>query len=324
MELKNLHYLKNQLYILVCALFVLSMQACVDSIPIPNQEVDAKLVFESDISVSKGFTAKITTSADFSDIEAIGHPEDLFVSVKLGPEDDGFTLFYFDECECYADFNRKPVPNQLYILDAYKEDSDIYEPISSTMRLPSNSKVAEMEAIRSTDLDGSTQIQASLRLDDKANTGNFFHILPYRKVTEIFLNSDNEEEERYVYNDNGVHEVEYLELKDFDNNNLYLEPHYTKPGFLVDFKDENVSENPLNLLLHTSTVIDYENQALTKLFFEVRSVTESYYRYELYQSRKLSSLEDGIVEAPISYTNIANGLGYFGGFSTSMDSVLVE
>lgn len=300
------------------------MQSCVDSIPIPNQEVDAKIVFESDISSSKGFSAKISTSADFEDIDAIGHPEDLFVSIKLGPEDDGFTMFYSEDCQCYQDLLRKPKLNQLYILEAYKEGSDIYEPISATMKLPVSSAVAEMEAIRSTQLDGSTSLQAKLSLEGQANTGNFFHIIPYRKVTEIFINSDNEEEERYVYNNNGTHEIEYLELKDFDNNNLYLEPHYTKPGFLVDFKNEEVSSNPLNLLLHTDTVLDYEKEALTKLFFEVRSVTESYYRYEVYQSRKLSSLEDGIVEAPIIFSNIANGLGYFGGYSTTIDSVLVQ
>jgi len=83
----------------------------VDTIPLPENDVDAKLRFESDISTKDGFAAKITTSAGFSDFTAIGFPKDLDVQVAWGTQDDAFQMIYSENCECYQNTLEKPVPS---------------------------------------------------------------------------------------------------------------------------------------------------------------------------------------------------------------------
>ncbi len=310
--------MKKQFYILACALITISLQSCVDSIPIPNEEVDAKLVFESDISDTKGFSARITTSTGFDDIDAIGHPEDITVKIRKANQDAAFELFYEKDCNCYTNSVELPSPGLPYKLEAFKEDSEIFEPIQSNMSVPSRTILSEMEAIKEVEDDGSTLIESEISLKKVSTTGNFFHVIPFRKETILVENTDGEEEEVFTGR------IDYLDLETYNNHNLYLEQNHNGPGFFVDFQGEDVGSNALNILLHTEEVIDYENEAFTRVYFEVRSVTESYYYYERYLSNKLDSQQDGIVEAPISYSNIVNGLGYFGGYTTSMDSVLVQ
>lgn len=309
--------MKTHIYILVLIVSIFSLQSCVDSIPIPLDDVDVKLRFESDISSNKGFSARITTSTGLTAITEIEYPKDLYVQVHWDIEDDSFIMSYVETCECYQNLSEKAFTGRNYELEVSSPYNDLYENVFSKMFLPPEAKIAYLQSIRKIKNDGSTSLTSTLDLSSETNSGDYYHILPYRKITEI-IEQGGEELEIYTG------EIEYLDLIDFDNNNLYLESLYCKPGFLVDFNEEDISSNPLNLLLYTETVIDYQNEALTKVFYEVRSVTESYYRYELYQSRKLASLEDGTVEAPISYSNIIAGLGYFGGYNSVTDSILVE
>ena len=308
--------LKKNIYTLTLSLLALvSMQSCVDSIPIPVEDVNAMLVFESDINNSNGFSAKISTSTGLTDVTATSFPTDLNVDVSYGDE-DAFDLDYSMGCKCYRS-DTKPISGVQYKVNASSPTNKNYQDIEAKMVFPVKTQLAELKAVRNIETDGITTLDVNVTLDGKSHSSNYYHIIPYRKVTEIVI-IGGEEHERYTG------DRKYLDLVDFDNNNLYIESHHNRPGFLVDFNDEDLLSNTLNLVLYTPEVIDYENEAFTKIFFEVRSVTESYYKYEIYQSRKIQSLEGGIVEAPISYGNITNGLGYFGGYTTSLDSMFVE
>jgi len=311
--------LKKHFYILAIAISIISLQSCVDSIPVPIEEVDAKLKFESKIGAFRGgFSAKISTTTGFSDIDAISHPEDVDVRITwVGAVSvDDFVQLYFDEtCECYTNTEEKPDPSFRYILNAYIPNSDIYEPIKAYMKIPNVNRIESVEAIRDT-TDGITSLTSTLQLKESVN--QYYHIIPYRRGTDIVINSDGEEEE--VYNDYR----EYLDFVDSENHELHFEQLHNQPGFLVDFGQQTESENPLSLSLISSDIIDYESEAFTKIFYEIRSVTESYYEYEKYLSRELKRIEIGVGDPPIAYSNIIDGLGYFGGYSVVQDSIPVQ
>ena len=309
--------MKTDIYfIALSAIFVIFLQSCVDIITRQEQNVNAMLVFESDINSASGFNAIISTSAGLADVTATSLPTDLDV-VVIPITEDVFELFYDEDCVCYRNDVVIPKPGVLYDLKVSSPNNEIYGDIAGRMQFPYVTKSSELKALRQIKSDGSTTLYVRITLEGESTSSNYYHILPYRKITEIVV-VDQEEEERYTG------EIEYLDLVDFDNNNLYIEVDFYKSGFLVDFNEENISSNTLNLILNTHTVIDYETEAFTKLFFEVRSVTESYYKYEIYQSRKFEGLEAGNVQPPISYGNITNGLGYFGGYNSSTDSISVQ
>ena len=311
--------LKRNIYILVFSvLSVISMQSCVDSIPIPVPNVNTMLVFESDINPSNGFNARITTSASLADVTAITYPTDLDVVVSTITE-DVFELFYEEECQCYRNETVKPKNGLRYDVVATSPNNEIYKDIKSSMVFPYTTKSLELNAIRHLEPEGTTTLDATITLDGNSNSSNYYHILPYRKITEIKI-VDQEEEEIYTG------EIEYLDLVGSDNNNIHIESLYSMPGFLVEFYEEDISLNTLNLRLYTSTVINYETEAFTKVFYEVRSGTEHFYENEKYLSRKLASIQNGgAVYEPIKPKgNIINGLGYFGGYNTTIDSISVQ
>ena len=308
--------LKTHFYLLAFSLIsIVSMQSCVDNIPIPVQEVDAMLVFESNIS-STGFNATISTSADLTDVTATSMPTDLQVDFEYG-EEDGFELFYEDDCKCYNNSTETPLDGTRYKVSVKSPLSEIYEDIEARMTFPYRTKALELEAIRQMNDDGTTSLDAKITIDAKQHSGNYYHIIPFRKITNIEVQDGGEELEVYTK------DIEFLDQIDFNNTILDVESHYNKGGFLVDFKDLDISSTPLNLTLHTSTVIDYETQAFTKVFYEIRSVTESYYKYELYQSRIYGSQNGFKVDEPISFSNITNGRGYFGSYNSTIDSISV-
>ena len=310
--------MKKHFNILAIIILFLSLQSCVDTIPLPENDVDAKLRFESDISTKDGFAAKITTSAGFSDFTAIGFPKDLDVQVAWGTQDDAFQMIYSENCECYQNTLEKPVPGLLYKLEVKTiADEDVYEDITASMRLPISNNLDSIDAIRNVSIDNISSVVASLWLENGNNKSQYYHILPYRKET-VIIEQGGERLEVYTG------EKEYLELINHNNNNLYLEDLFHQPGFVVDYEGQDISENQLQLELLSAADIDYENEAFTKIFFEIRSVTESYFRYELYLSRKLESQLVGEVGEAIVYSNIIDGLGYFGGYSTSQDSTLLK
>ena len=295
------------------------MQSCVDSIPLPAQKIDAMLVFESEINPSVGFKAMISTSADLTDVSVISHPENLLVEIRYGTAEEGFELVYDEGCECYKD-DEKPVAGIGYRLSASSPSDLRYEEITSSMVFPNTESPIDLEAHRKIESDGTTSVDASITISGESNSSNYFHIIPYRKNTEIKIVGQEEVE---VY----VGGIEYLDLVDFnsDNININIESHFSKPGFLVGFfEDDDISSNPLNLELYAPQVIDYDQEAFSKVFYEIRTVTESYYEYEVYMSRKLNSLQNGEVSPAISNGNITNGLGYFGGYNSLVDSIVIQ
>lgn len=299
---------------------MLSMQSCEDSIPLPDKEVDAKLVFESEINPATGFRAKISTSTGLTNVTSSSIPTDLDVVINTIDE-VVFKMLYEEDCFCYKYEGISPKQGVRYQLKASAPDSDIYEDITSSMVFPRAIKPLEISAVRNIELDGSTTVNTSITLEINSTSSEYYHILPYRKETRIVLNNDGEEEEMYTG------KIFHLDFVDFDNDNLYIENLYNQPGFLVDYNSEDISSTPLNLLLHIPEVINYEgDEEFTKVFYEIRTLTESHYDNVRYLSRKLDVEENGgVVNQPISPKgNIINGLGYFGGYSSVEDSISVQ
>ncbi len=297
--------LKRTIYLLAFTfLTIISSQSCVDSIPIPTPEVGAMLVFESDINRTTGFSAKISTSANLNDVSTISYPTDLLVEIETDDFENDFVLDYHQSCMCYRD-TRSPQAAERYIVRASSPKTDI-ESIESRMVFPVVTSALDLTVSREVELDNSTTVKTNITLEKTGSSSNYFHIVPYRKI-------------------DGTSNIEYLELIDFDNGSIEIMSHYYKPGFLVNFNDENISLNTLNLTLHTSTIIDYSSvDAFPEVFFEIRSVTESYFEYERFMSNTIEGEQGGIVEQPTYSGNIINGLGYFGGYNSTTESATFE
>lgn len=314
--IKKITQVKKASVFLTLLVLVLGLQSCVDSIPVPDDNVDAKLVFESDISSSKGFRAFISTSSTFHEQQEFLHPEDIDVRITWNT-DDIIILAYNKDCSCYEAPFESPVQGRKYDLQAFVPDEFVYDDIQAHMTFPRKGVLYEAEGQRLQENHSIAEANISFGLQT-SGSHQYYHILPYRKHTVKSV--DNQGNIQLTY----TGEKEYLDLVDFNNPDIYMENLYHMDGFMLDLQGQSGNGLKAQATLEGTSIVDWENESFEKIFFEVRTVTESYYRYHLYQSRKLESLEYSNVEPPISYSNVIGGIGFFGGYSVSSDSITIQ
>ena len=87
-------------------------------------------------------------------------------------------------------------------------------------------------------------------------------------------------------------------------------------GVLVDREDLSPGK-PLSFRFQDWAV---ENNDLTRVFVELRSITEDYYKYHSSLTRQLIVRQDPFAEPVTIYNNIEGGYGNFSGFSPDISS----
>ena len=92
-------------------------------------------------------------------------------------------------------------------------------------------------------------------------------------------------------------------------------PHYDF-GILIDREDLTKGE-PL-----TFDFVDYivSDNELKEVFVELRTITESYYKYHSSLARQLIVRQDPFAEPVTIFNNIEGGYGNFSGFSPEVTS----
>lgn len=308
----------RQIFILFCV--ALTAVACVDVIPVTDDEVKPKLILESDINST--FRMYVSTSANLADVTTISYPKDADIFITTTDDTDiSYTLVYKEECKCYepANSDDKPKKKTGYVVTAYIEDKIEYiDTAVGYMFVPNTAVFDEAEVHTMDDVHEMKSVKAKIRIDKRNPGSDFYKVKPYRYELEKYVDSTDE----IQYKRTG--KVSYLDLhQSHAPSDVYLEQLYDEAGFFVDASniDSNIKELEFDLVLPEE--FDSESDKFTKLYFELTTMEESMYRYQLYKNREKSAL-DGHVEPVISYTNVINGYGFFGSYTTHIDSFVVQ
>lgn len=264
----------------------------------------------------------VSTSANLADVSTISYPTDADIFIATTDDRDiSYTLVYKEECKCYEPSNSddKPEKEVRYVITAYLEDKlDLIDTAVAYMFVPNTAVFDAAEIHTMEDVHGMKSVKAKIRIDKRNLGSDFYKVKPYRYELERYVDSTDE----IQYKRTG--KVSYLDLhQSHVPNDVYLEPLHDEAGFFVDASniDHNIKELEFDLVL--PEVFDSESDKFNKLYFELTTMEESMYRYQLYKSREKSAI-DGHVEPVISYTNVINGFGYFGSYSTHIDSFVVQ
>lgn len=300
-----------------CAL-VLTLVACVDTIPIENGPVESMIVLEGDLAPSKRFEVKLSTSAGYHDVSTVAYPKNAKVNITWGDVDDNVWLVYSEDCECYYD-NSRPSKNILYTINAYFEEDDMPQDVISRTKIPPTSII---DSSRNEILELSNEVsklRSSMIIDTRNGQDNYYHVIPFRYELEKYGPNDEPQYKRTTG------EKQYLRLaKSHTDHEVYVEQLDDQEGFLVDMNNLNDDDAlVLDFELETPHAINTETDKFKDVYYELRSVNEAYYRYNLYRSREQSATTGNQVSPAISYSNINYGLGFFGGYSSKIDSFLV-
>jgi hypothetical protein len=87
-----------------------------------------------------------------------------------------------------------------------------------------------------------------------------------------------------------------------------------KPGVYIDYSRVNGDEIQLELV--TSRALDDAAELIKILEFEVNTLSEELYLYHINLSRQISGSRADFSAPVKGYTNVENGFGVFGSYST--------
>lgn len=162
----------------------------------------------------------------------------------------------------------------------------------------------------------STITNLSIRdvLIEQSEAHEFKKIIRYKLV----FNIDHFESNRYYhlvfYNQYKGLEDLYLVNPQPSDNQPFIQHH--DYGVLVDRKDLNEGE-PLTFEFQDWVV---NNHDLIRVYVELRTITQDYYKYHSSLARQLSIRPDPFAEPVFIFNNIEGGYGNFSGFSPNISS----
>lgn len=309
--------LKTVLYILISLLL---LSACREDFIYTVDPQAEKINFVSELNPSLPVSALLTKSisltsnmspADIEKAVILFSGTDLpsrQTSMIYIPQDDNFALRSFDF---------RPTPGSRYEVIAYVPDSDI-DTIRAFTRMPRpisirKSELLKMEKIRLANNKVEYKITVGLTLAEPPQRPAFVQIIPYRRISTYRTDANGQV---LITNTNELSALNVNRILTANNGITELEQ---KPGVFIDYS--RVNGNEIQLELMTTKALDDASELIKILEFEVNSLSEELYRYHINLSRQISGSKADFSAPLQGYTNVENGFGVFGSYSTIISSL---
>ena len=214
----------------------------------------------------------------------------------------------------FVDSTFYPEAGVNYIINASAEN---FEPVISNNTIPEpvailNASIDTFRLLRSSTAVNKTDhwISFDFQLEDKPGE-HYYHLYAFRQKTHYTTNTGPivyEFFDEYILND----------LMIFNNPNGLI---YTDNSIL--FKDEDGGTKNFSFEVGFTYFGSFE--AIKKLRFELRTVSEEYYNFHVSKRKQELIANDEFAEPIVLFNNIEGGLGLFGGFSSvQIDTVTIN
>jgi len=206
----------------------------------------------------------------------------------------------------------KPVPDVLYTIKVHAPG---FESVMAQSAIP---KASEILAFSLSDVTVESVSGGNLRYNYNADISfgdppgeqNFYHLNLYQQ----FLEYEVLEGDTFLIDSS----LQVVFFNSSINTNALLA--YFGGGIL--FEDDAFLSNRLSIPV--AVQINPEYQIIGKVYAELRTVSEEYYRFHETLGRQQNNPGGGLSEPVIVFHNIENGHGIFAGYNTNTDSVFVR
>ncbi len=281
-----------------------------DEIQLDSSTEEQKLVLHCELSEGLGVFAKVSESLVIGSLEQFDKIEDAQVAISTPDMIEPVALIYDENTGDYVSSFFEIVEGKTYAVTASLPDMD-HEDIEAQVTIPSS------EEIRILDLQSVDVNFYTVRLEfDLNNEMNFYQIIPKANVYNFSGSGSNI---LYEHNDKLL-TLDLVEGANFDEAIHELEH---KDGFLVN--EALLEDNILDLTFQLTGGQLEADEIIRYLNLEVRTTSSSYYNYHKAVSKQLFSGQNPTVSEPsLSYTNVQNGYGFLGAFSTKQDSLQIN
>lgn len=287
------------------------MTSCVNKLTIPNEDLSAKFHLVCEVAPGQPITAVLYTTTDANGLNPVEFPPDAEITISEVGKDDSFGLV-FDENELfYASASGSVSAGKSYEIRCNTFNS-ILNNISAMTKIPRKSGIDTII------IDSTTKIETeegvffssdlSIVFEDPEIKPAYFHLIP--QTEPVILSEDPQGNPIYTSNGSLQNYIVTDILEGLNGTEILKH----RDGFLVDHSrliDQTLKVRMVNAYALTN------EELLAQVFIKVKSVSESYYRYHVAESRISAAGNNGGGPIPISYTNFDEGYGAFTSYNTS-------
>ena len=268
---------------------------------------EKKLVIESVFNTDNNFEVKVYLPKTLSETGAYEYRPNCKVEIQLPGKT--INLNYNSVSKSYVSTNSQPIKGTLYKL---RVEDPVYGIVTSDEIIPLSPNDISIDNIIknivSVDTSLSKGILYNYNLEMKIPLTNGLTPVLYNIILKEKIKQNGNIIERPV------------EISSVGDSSPIVQIMYHKAGILID-GNENNGSNILNLTLSCSTYENLPQDSLIAVSFDLRNVSENYYKY--YNSVNLQILQanNPLESPPPLYTNIKNGYGIFAGYNTVKQSI---
>ncbi len=289
-------------------LILLSIPGCEQIFePIEDEEkmMAVSATFSPLVDVSNpdlGFLVFLTPVVPFSDGPNDDFLADALVELRVGNEPPETLLAgTIGTRSVYASFT-KPQIGKAYTL---RIQDDLYGEVEATDRLPAiiDGAIDGYADLVQTDLpEGKKRIvfTLDLHIQDRPIEDNFYHI-----YVEYRLKSDP-----------GFRR--FFQVSNAENNDPSLTPYLLNQSILMDGQLFDGQKKQLKLICQAD--LD-PGQEIKDVQVEMRHVSSHYYEFHRTQAIQVSNGGSPVAEPTPLYSNVKGGVGFFGGFNPTRDTI---
>lgn len=292
--------------------------SCEEAVDFPIPDIEQQLVILGHLSDTDPLRVTVTRT------EPLLGGDTSFVAI--GNAEVG--IYQADSLVTTLDFVSLPPPNGLFFeqqafrpqrgqpyelrvrapgLPAVRASSTLPDPVQ-----PQSAKVVEIEQTPTFQGERvTTDYVLELRVRDPSTTSNQYHLI----IQQQRLDSAQGDGVPML---SSVSQPRVVTLE----HNLQEVISYHRGGFL--FTDEMRNGEDLSFRFQLQVITNSNEQQLGALLVELRATSDDYYRYHRSISDAFRSSGEPVDQPVIIYTNVENGYGIFGAYSSVRDSIPLQ
>lgn len=292
-------------------LLISVLVSCEKEVHIPIEYTQPKLVVNGLFNTDSLWDIEVSASKYIYDAAAIPLINDAQVTITNSA---GNSILLTNQGNgIYASLTERPEPGEVYSIEVSHSD---YDNVSSSNQLPGEINIAHIDWDQQAIVAGDFYRRIDISFQDSPDK-DFYMV----RVKGIFW--------EYIYNEETweiedstliVYPIEFFSQNAaLDNSSFKITP------TSISFTDEifNGSLFTFDILID-DFYFSGEKMKIQSIYISMSKISQEYYWYETSYQAYLSAQYNLFAQPVQVYTNIENGLGIFAGYSTTIDSLIIE
>lgn len=282
--------------------------------------VEDQVVIVSELTPDKGIDLDLSITAGIFSSTGVGRPQDARIFLSGSDLPSEATAFIYSRNSNKYELRNKdfrPSPGESYTISASLPGTD-YQELSASTSIPMPVSVKRANILSINEIEASSGLvdvvfDIEMELDESINSSTYLHISPKRVLSEYKVGADGEVRITFFAETEDLQVVDILESR-----NAVTELEH-RNGVFVDYA--KVKDKMVKLRLSSTTLLDPSKDILQNIEVVVHTLSDELYDYHQNLHKQLINSSTSFTSPTSVFSNIDNGIGVFGGMSSSVSHI---